>query len=184
MNNYLWDSCVFIAYLNNEKDHYDLDSIEAFLEDAEAGRAKIFTSSIAFAEITPKRLVGGDYDQFSDFLEDFQSSVTIVDASPQICQLAGELKDFQYRKGGSTKRVLTTGDAIMFATALQLKDTFSVDIDALHTFDNGRGKGNPEGKGVPMLSFEEWCEDILTEPLIARLIALDRIKPLHPSVIK
>jgi predicted nucleic acid-binding protein len=177
--NYFWDSCVFIAFLNNQTDAYDIESIERFLEDSKKNNGcKIYTSSIALAEVTPKRLMGSSYGTFEEFLSDFRKSVAVIDAGPFINSTAGRLKDVIYKKSTSTKRILTTGDAIMLATALELEDTYGVKIDAFHTFDDGRGKGNPEGKGIPILSYHEWCEGVEDNELVKRVIDMNRCKPI------
>jgi len=36
--NYFWDSCIFSAYLRDEREAYDIPSIEAFLDDARDGK--------------------------------------------------------------------------------------------------------------------------------------------------
>jgi hypothetical protein len=49
-----------------------------------------------------------------------------------------------YTKTGG-KRILATPDAIHFATALTLTDTYKVPLDGFHTFDAGKGKGGVDG---------------------------------------
>ncbi len=180
VENYFWDSCVFIAYLNDDMDAYDVASLQMFLDESKKkDGCRIYTSGIALAEISPNRLKESSYGNFEDFLKDFRKSVTVIDAGPYINSTAGLLKDIPYSKNNSNKRVLTTGDAIMLATALELEDTYNVKIDAFHTYDNGRGKGNPEGKGVPLLSYHEWCTDISENHLVDRVIKMNRCMPIH-----
>ena len=69
----------------------------------------------------------------------------------------------------------------MLATALELKETFSTEIHAFHTFDDGKGQRGPEGKGIPLLSYHEWCEGLEEDPLAKRIIELNRCLPIHPS---
>ncbi|MDH6268409.1 putative nucleic acid-binding protein [Rhizobium sp. SG_E_25_P2] len=179
---YFWDSCVFIAFLNNDRSSYDVESLEAFLKDSEAsGGPRIFTSSIALAEVSPGKLKNSAHSSFSSFLNDFRNSISVVDTSPFININAGLLKDVRYKKGASDKRILTTGDAIMLATALEIEETYGIKLDAFHTYDNGRGKGNPEGRGVPILGFHEWLDDVPETDLIKRVVALNRVKPIHPE---
>jgi len=182
VTNLFWDSNVFIAFLNDEKDIYPVPSIQQYLEDAKLGQCKIYTSSIIFSEVTPKRIAKSEYGTFNDFLGDFRSQVVTIGNDPNIGSLSGELKDLQYKKGTSTTRILTTGDAIMLATALELESTYGVKIDAFHTFDNGGGPRSPEGgKGIPLLTYQEWCEGIENDPLAKRVIGLNRCKPIHPT---
>lgn len=159
-----------------------MPSIQQYLEEAQLGQCKIYTSSIIFSEVTPRRIAKSEYGTFHDFLGDFRSQVITIGNDPNIGALYGELKDLAYKKGTSTRRILTTGDAIMLATALEMKSAYNVNIDAFHTFDNGGGARSPEGgKAIPMLTYEEWCEGIEDEPLARRVIELKRCKPIHPS---
>ncbi|MGO6999492.1 type II toxin-antitoxin system VapC family toxin [Rhizobium leguminosarum] len=179
---YFWDSCVFIAYLNNDVAAYDINSLELFLRDSqERGGCKIYTSGIALAEVSPGKLKNSSHASFQDFLNDFRGAISVVDTSPLINVNAGILKDVPYKKQSSNKRVLTTGDAIMLATALEIEGTYGIKLDAFHTFDNGRGKGSPEGKGVPILGYHEWLEEVVQDDLVKRVVSLNRTKPIHPE---
>jgi hypothetical protein len=46
-----WDSCVSNAFLYEESDSYDIESIDKYIYEAKSGKFKIYTSSIIFAEI-------------------------------------------------------------------------------------------------------------------------------------
>ncbi len=173
---------MFIALLNDQSDAYDVRSIRTYLDEAARPNGhQIFTSSIAFAEVTKAKLFKPGVGSFDEFVRDFEGQINIVAADPIVCQRAGALKDLAYKKGATTKRVLTTGDAIMLATALELQDTYGVTVNAFHTFDNGNGPRGPEGKGVPLLTYETWCEGIETNPLAKQVMELNRCKPIHPS---
>lgn len=178
--NYFWDSCVFIAYLNDDSPAYDTASLAKFIsETQEKNGCRIFTSSIALAEISPKRLKNSAQDSFQEFLRDFRGSISVIDAGPFININAGLLKDVPYKKQDSNKRILTTGDAIMLATAIEIEETYGVSLNAFHTFDNGRGKGNPEGRGVPLLDYHLWLEDVTRTEIVDRAVSLNRCRPIH-----
>ena len=180
MTKYLfWDSNVFIAHINKEEAHQDfLDDLSTILEHSQI---EVYTSGIALAEITPKRISPSRWETFNDFVNSLKQMVNVIDPSPNICTTAGKLKDYRYSKSGSTKRVLTTGDAIMLATAIVLqREPYNIQIEAFHTFDNGRGKG-VEGKAVPLLSFEEWVNEDDPPELIQDVIDLNRCKPEIPA---
>lgn len=66
--NAFWDSGVFTAFLCDEKDKYDVDSIAQYLEEARAGDLRIYTSTIASAEVLPTHLV--KVGTFEEFLQD------------------------------------------------------------------------------------------------------------------
>ena len=152
-----WDSCVFIAFLRDERATYDVNSIAQYLTEAKEGRHRIYTSSLVFAEVLPSSLIKPEVGSFSDFVDDFQGAIIIVDASPVVMQISGRLRDLPYRKGSSPGRRLATQDAIMLASCVYLVDAMGVKVNAFHTFDDGRRRG-PDGRSVPLLSFHEWCE--------------------------
>ena len=182
MANLFWDSNVFIAFLNKEIGAYDIDSIAQYIKETQEKKHHIFTSNMVFAEITPSKIADSDYSKFQEFLDDYEGLITPIGADPNILTLAGNLKDLKYKKGDSYKRILTTGDATMLATALELEDVYGAPVDHFHTFDKGNGPRSVEGgKGVPLLTFEEWCEGIEDNPLAARVIGLNRCEPIHPE---
>jgi predicted nucleic acid-binding protein len=177
-----WDSCVFTAFLRNEEHAYDINSISQYLDEVKAGKSKIYTSSIVLAEILPSSLAKSNKGSFQDFVVSLHGSIIIVDASPNVMRIAGELRDLPYRKSNSPGRQLATPDAIMFASCIYLAEAMGVKVDAFHTFDDGRRRG-PDGKSVPLLSYHEWCEGFTPDQMrIAKsVIDLNRCRPVHPS---
>jgi hypothetical protein len=177
-----WDSCVFTAFLRNEQAYYDVNSIEQFLIESRDGKYRIYTSSLVFAEVLPSSITKPEIGSFLDFVDDFRGAVIIIDASPDVMQLAGRLRDLPYRKGTSTRRRLATPDAIMLASAVHLVHVFSVNLDFFHTYDDGKKRG-PEGRSIPLLSFQDWCEGFTADQMsIAKpVLELDRRRPIHPS---
>jgi predicted nucleic acid-binding protein len=177
--NLFWDSCVFCAHLFEEST-YDLNGIGQYLLDAHGDnpKYKIFTSSLVFTEILDSSIRKKGIGTFTDFLNDFQGAITLIDPTPPVLQLAGKLKDIPYKKGNSEKRRLTTGDAIMLATCLHLQDILGVTIGAFHTFDDGGKK-----RELPLLSYHEWCEGLAgaKAKLADRICSLTRAHPIHPT---
>lgn len=178
---YYWDSCVFIAFLNDERSAYGrhLEDIEQFLDESRAGKCTIYCSTITLAEVTRKFLVNSRASSFNDFLREFRSAIVPIDPDPNTMIVAGHLRGMVYTKSGGERRLMTP-DAIHIATALTLTDTYKVPLDVLHTFDAGKAKG-PEGNGVPMIGFETWCEQCKDDDVVQRVIALKRDHPRHPS---
>lgn len=179
--NLYWDSCVFIAYLNDERDSYgsSIDHIGQYLDEARQGRCKIFCSTITIAEITSNYLNKTNFATFSDFLEDYTSAIVQIGADPNVMVLASQLRSLEYRKGNGKRRLMTP-DAIHLATAIILQDTYKVSLTAFHTFDSGKAKG-PDGKGVPILGYETWCEAIQGNSVAQKAISLTRTRPEHPA---
>jgi hypothetical protein len=159
-----WDSCVFYAFLRDEQDAYDVNSIHQYLHESKEGKHKIYASSLVFAEVLPSAIIKPGIGSFQDFIDDFQGAIIILDAGPNIMQRAARLKDLSYKKGNSPGRRLSTPDAIMLASCVELQDVLGVQVDFFHTFDNGKKRG-PEGKMVPLISYEEWCEGFSAEKM-------------------
>lgn len=169
-----WDSCIFYAYLKDESDAYDVGSIQQYLDEAKRGSVRIYTSTLAMAEIVPSAIKRPDTGSFQRFLDDYHGSVILIEANPNIVHQAAVLKDLPYRKGTSEKRWLSTIDAIMFASCIYQRDIIGVPISEFHTF----GKG----KTVPLLSYQEWCEgfDATQRQTSKPIIELKRRPPIHP----
>jgi len=177
---FFWDSCVFTAYLAGQDDKYDLNSIELYLNEAKSGDVMIHVSTISSAEVLPSQIKNGG--SFEDFLQDFQGAVHAIDPNPNIMARAGLLRDIVYKKGGGERR-LGTPDAIIVATALYVQEAEGIKLDALHTFDKGKKPGEDGKKTVPLLGFEEWCENLTPtqNAVVAPVIALKRTEPKHPA---
>ena len=176
-----WDSCVFCALLYDQQQAYDVNSIEQYLRDAKNNKCQIFTSSLVFAEIVPSSIKKNGIGSFQQFIDDLQGSVIVIDASPNVMHAAGILRDLPYKKSNSSKRVLATTDAIMLASCLFVKDAMGVAIDHFHTYDDGKKRGR-EGKMVPLLSYQDWCEGFTADQMkISQpVINLSRQRPIYP----
>jgi predicted nucleic acid-binding protein len=176
---YYWDTCVFIAFLADERDGFGsaMDDIVQFLEDAQRGDCVIHCSTITMAEIT-RHNCKRETD-FDAFLEQWGAGIVSTSPDPNTMRIASELRSAIYLKTGG-ERKLHTPDAIHLATALTLIDAYGVSLDEFHTFDQGK-KRDPDGKGVPLLGYEIWCEQCADDPLVKRIIDLTRCKPQHPA---
>lgn len=180
VKNYFWDSCCFIAYLNNETHAYDVRSLEQFIDDAKSGKALIHTSSIALAEVRPSFMKMRSIGSFAEFMDDLNGAIVLTDPSPNIMITAGHYKDLKYTKSNSKGRNHSTPDAIMLATCIHLADDAGVNIDCFHTYDNG-GKRGEDGRAVPLLTYQEWCQGFIENEFASRIIRLPRVKPVHPE---
>ena len=134
------------------------------------------------AEVVPSAITRSGVGTFQSFIDDLQGAVTIVTPSPDVMHRTALLKDLLYRKGNSRGRRLSTTDAIMLASCIEISEAWGVRIDAFHTFDDGRRRGF-EGRMVPLLSYHEWCEGFTPEQLriVDPVIQLNRCKPEHKA---
>jgi predicted nucleic acid-binding protein len=179
-----WDSCVFQAFLKDESHAYDVDSISQYLNDAKSGNVQIYTSSIALAEIVPSSIQKSAALSIEAFLDDFRGAITVISPSPNVMIQAGRLRDLPYKKGKSPGRRLSTPDAIMLASCIELVESFGVSILSFHTFDNGKKRDPVEGKMVPLLSYHEWCDFMSKDQLelANKVISISRKLPTHPQL--
>jgi hypothetical protein len=181
---YYWDTCIFVAYLNDNKNAYGhyIDHIAQFLDDCRRGECRIYTSSITIVEIPAKRMANSTYGTFNEFLADYTGAIVQIGADPNVMMLAAELKNPIYKKdvNAAKGREVGTADAIHLATALALTADYGVPLTAFHTFDDGKSKGLC-GKAVSLLSYQDWCQGILDEPTVSRVIAMTRARPEHPD---
>lgn len=177
---YYWDTCVFIAYLADERDGFGsmVDDIGQFLADAQRCDCVIHCSTITMAEITRHNCK--PEKNFDAFLAQWGSGIVPISPDPNTMRIASELRSAIYLKTGG-ERKLHTADAIHLATAITLTDAYGVTLDEFHTFDKGK-KRDPEGKGVPLLGFETWTEMCAEDPLVKRIIDLKRCMPQHPMM--
>lgn len=177
--NLFWDSCVLIRWLTGSpKDH--VNDIDQYIQEAKAKKRRIYISTILFAEVRSSFLKNKDFGTIFDLLNDFKSAFYPINPTPDIMSRAGQLRDLSFTKGDAKPRVVGTADAIHLMTCLHLRDELGVSDIVLHTFDEGKGK-NWEGKCVPILGFEDWCEGNKDKELVKRVIDLPRVKPSHLS---
>ena len=181
MSNLFWDSCVFYAYLDKETTH-DTAGIDQYLHEAKNGTHRIYASSLVLAEVVPSAITKPDIGTFQDFIEDLQGAVTLVTPSPNVMIQAALLKDLPYKKPPSKGRRLSTPDAIMLASCMEIQGVSDLHIDAFHTFDDGQSRGL-EGKMVPLLSYQDWCYGFTEEQsrLVEPVISVNRCTPDHPE---
>jgi predicted nucleic acid-binding protein len=127
-----WDSCVFLAWLNEEADK-PLHDIEEFISDVESGKRTMQLSAISYTEIinlidSRKPLAATAGTRFRQWVK--RPGVDIYDVDPRVADKAAELKEASIALRATVpKAVLKIPDALIAATAIVYK------ADVLHTFD-------------------------------------------------
>lgn len=132
---YYWDSCIFLAYLNNEPQRADI--IEAHWDRiSQQSESKILTAAISIAEVghltiekEKYKLLPGTIDKIDNMWNN--SSVLIVETSLSIVYLARDLMRAATTQGWSLKPF----DATHLATALWVHNNVGV-ISEFHTYDD------------------------------------------------
>jgi len=133
-----WDSCVFLAFLKNEKDK--INDCISVLKAAENGQVIIVTSALTFIEVVKlekgqPKLPKESEEKIRDFFR--HEWIYIYDVDRKVGELARELM-WQYQ-------ALKPKDATHVATAIKAR------VDVLDTFDDGLLKLSGEIGDPPLI---------------------------------
>lgn len=177
--NVYWDSCVFYCLLTGKPPQHQIDVLE-ILSDAKSGLAKIYCSTITYAEIRQQFLRPKGHLTINDFFKDLGSAVVTIDPNPNIMMAAGELRDAEPTNPSDAttlnKRSIGIADAIHLQTCLYLRDVMGVRDIEFQTFDAGKGK-TWEGRCVPLLGFERWFPEATRTKRVRDVCAMSRKLP-------
>ena len=90
---YYFDSSVFVAFFNDEQEKQRADTVEQLLDEAEAGKISIVTSSFALVEVLKlqghKPISAVDEEKIVSFFE--YPFIRLVDATRDVCENARRL---------------------------------------------------------------------------------------------
>lgn len=180
---YFWDTCVFYAFLGNLEEMYDIQSIQQYIDECRRGEVKIISSTIVLAELRPSIALKSRSMSVDSFFSMMSASVVLMSPDPNIMRLAAQLRDLPYKRDKSTKRQLSTPDAIHLATCVHATEYHNVSIAAFHTFDNGGKRDEEGGKTVPLIDFHKWCDGFEQKHWVyaSKVVNLKRCRPTHPS---
>jgi len=130
-----WDSCIFIAWLKDEKrQHHEMDGVYECVNEVESGRTRLITSVTTRMEVYESDLSLEVKDRYDSFLK--RRTVHLLDQDLRISELGREIREYYHRqKGIDGLPELTTPDATHLATAIHHG------VDAFWTFDDGRHGG-------------------------------------------
>ena len=122
-----WDTCLFLAYLQDKPEERELvDTISALLRRAESGDTLIVVSALVLAEIRPLRAYEPRHaDVIWDLFHTNRPYLRIVGLSPRIADLAGTI---------GSEHQITSPDAVHVATA------WSERVDVMLTQDGSPDK--------------------------------------------
>ncbi len=123
-----WDSCVFLAWFENEQDK-PLAEIKELLEDIAAERLTLVVSAIVGAEVLDRAGVSTAGTQFREYIK--RPNIIRADADFRVGERAAEIRQRANDAiaSGRIKKGVKAPDAMIVATALIYK------ADVLHTFD-------------------------------------------------
>ena len=130
VDNYYWDSCLFIAWLKDEQNRKpgEMDGVRDYIERLKRREIVIITSTLTFVEVREAKIGAGGFEMFESVMQ--RKATQRVSVDTKVAKLAGNLRDYysarQDEYGG---RTLTVPDAIHIATAIINK------ANEFHTFD-------------------------------------------------
>lgn len=130
-----WDSCIFIAWLKDEKrQNHEMDGVYECINDVESGRTRLITSVITRLEVYESDLLPVVRARYNSFLQ--RRTVHLLDQDLRISDLGRKIREYYHRQreiDGLPE--LTTPDATHLATAIHYG------VAAFWTFDDGRHGG-------------------------------------------
>jgi hypothetical protein len=180
---HFWDTCVLARHLTQKPPELCGD-IARFLDEARAGKRKIWYSTILYAEFNPAFLTGTPFKTLNELIASIEGVMLPIGPTAPIMMRAGRLRGriFKHHAPQETEknRVLSVADAIQFATCLYVKETLGISDIEFHTFDDGKGRNYDvtlEEKVVSLLRFEDYAHEHFDDPDIKAVCDLARLKP-------
>jgi predicted nucleic acid-binding protein len=138
---YYWDTCLFLAWLNDERRKQgEMDGVREVIARHKRREVRLITSVLTQIEVLQSKMPVGVGTSFLDFLK----RMTRVSVDTKIARLAHDLRDHYAALAASTgSKLLSTADAIHLATAIHHR------VSEFHTFDE---MGNAKHLGLLPLS--------------------------------
>ena len=115
---FYWDTCVFIAWLKDEKrPSGEMDGVRAVIEGFKKRHFRIFTSVITFTEVTEAKVGAGVINMFEDLFK--RPDLGRINVDPRVAKLARDLRDYySARPEEFNNKTLSVPDSIHLATAI------------------------------------------------------------------
>src|ERR1017187_374285 len=127
-----WDTCVFIAWLKNEKRKSgDMEGLQEVATEIHKNKIVLITSTLTRAELLECNLPKGAIEKYNKLFR--RSNVLEIPFDREVAELTSEIRNF-YNPGDFE---LLTPDAMHLATAI------SFDAFEFHTFDGSDPKKKP-----------------------------------------
>ena len=132
---YYWDTCIFIAWLTDEKrqDERDMDGIRKYIKRLQKREITIVTSAITHIEILEASVGSAGVSSFEKLTKrkNFQTIATDI----KIAKIAQEIRNYySLKKAENNNKNISVPDAIHLATAILHK------VKSFHTFDKNDRK--------------------------------------------
>ena len=131
---YYWDSCIFIAWLKNEKHNPgEIEGIEAIAKLVMENKADLFTSELTRTEVLEGKMASEERERFQKLFQ--RRNVISVDLGSRVMDLSRTIREWNHD--------ISTQDSIHLATAILYE------ADEFHTTDGG-GKRKRKGDLIPL----------------------------------
>jgi predicted nucleic acid-binding protein len=145
-----WDSCVFIAWLYNERlEPGVMEGIEEMVRDVNAGRVVLFTSVMMKTEVLDSPLSPKAREMLSAVFK--RSNVSLISQDERVADLSRDIRDHYAKPPRNI--MLGSADCVHLATAILYKADVFVTLD-------GAGR-KPRKDGLIPLS-----GDVMGHPLL------------------
>lgn len=135
-NLYYWDTCMFLAWINDEERKTgEMDGVREVVERVKRREVKVMTSALTLVEVLSAKLPVG----FDTLFQNFMRRIDRVNVDTKVATLAHDIRNhYATRSAEFGGKNLSTPDAIHLATAIFYR------ADEFHTFDEG-GSGKSLG---------------------------------------
>jgi predicted nucleic acid-binding protein len=128
-----WDTCIFIAWLKDEKrKNLEMDGVAECVENALRGETLIVTGSHTNIELMPTALPPEQKARLEKLFK--RRCLQRLPDDPKVSEIAEEIRTY-YRVLADGKGVVDSFDALHLASAIHYR------VDALYTFDEGKRGG-------------------------------------------
>ena len=130
---YYWDSCLFLAWLQDEtRKSGEMDGVREVIDRSKRREVKIVTSVVTLVEVLNGKMPVGMGRLFADMMK---RRVNRIAMDIRVAQLAHDLRDYYSSRPKEFEgKTISTPDAIHLATAIIYR------VTEFHTFDGGNSK--------------------------------------------
>lgn len=130
-----WDSCIFIAWLKDEKrPNGEMSGVYECVQQVEAKRIRLITSVITRTEVFETKLSPEASERYARLLN--RRNVLLLDQDLRVSNLARDIREYyQHKKAKDGLPGVSTPDAVHLATAIHYE------AEAFYTFDDGKRGG-------------------------------------------
>ena len=94
VDNYYWDSCLFIAWLKDEQNRKpgEMDGVRDYIERLKRREIVIITSTLTFVEVREAKIGAGGFEMFESVMQ--RKATQRVSVDTKVAKLAGNLRDY------------------------------------------------------------------------------------------